>query len=282
MVAPDIAALVDRALEGEPAAVEGLVRKIQDDIYGLALRMLGDRMAAEDATQEILLQVLTHLSQWRREAQLSTWVHRIAVRHLMRARRTRMEEMCSFDALADLCALGESNPPLPQVSEAELVVLERELRLICTEGMLLSLDRDHRVAWILDEVFGVTSDQAAEILEIEPAAFRKRVQRSRERLGAWMNANCGLVGAKTRCHCRRQIPVGIQVGAVQPGALQFANHPERSRQQKRRLDVVQQEADLLERAANVLCAHPDYAAPEAVLEGIRQIVSSDKWRLFDA
>jgi len=129
-----------------------------------------------------------------------------------------MEELCSFDALTDLCRMGESNPALPAVSEAELLVLEQELRLICTEGMLLSLDRDHRIAWILDEVFGLNSEQAGEVLEIDPAAFRKRVQRSRERLGAWMDANCGLVGVKTRCHCRRQVPVGVQIGVVQLGA----------------------------------------------------------------
>jgi hypothetical protein len=60
--ATDIHLLVARALAGEQDAVEGVILAIQDDVYGLALRMLGERTAAEDATQEILLQVLTHLS----------------------------------------------------------------------------------------------------------------------------------------------------------------------------------------------------------------------------
>jgi hypothetical protein len=57
--ATDIHLLVARALAGEQDAVEGVILAIQDDVYGLALRMLGERTAAEDATQEILLQVLT-------------------------------------------------------------------------------------------------------------------------------------------------------------------------------------------------------------------------------
>jgi len=64
----DLAVRVAHALAGDRAAIEALVRELEDDVYGLALRMLGERTAAEDATQEILLQVLTHLSQWRQEA----------------------------------------------------------------------------------------------------------------------------------------------------------------------------------------------------------------------
>lgn len=271
--------LVERALAGERAAVEAVVGEIQDEVYALALRMLGERPAAEDASQEIVLQALTHLAQWRGEASLRHWVRRIAVRHLLRARRTRMEEMFSFDALSEALEAGEANPPLPAAAEAELRVLESELRLICTQGMLLSLDRDQRVAFLLTKVFELTSEQGADIVGVEPATFRKRVQRARERLGEWMVHNCGLVSAQSRCNCRRQIPVGISIGAMRPEALQLTNHPVRER---RRLAIVYDEVDEIERAAAVVCSHPDYAAPESLAAAVRDILDSGRWRLFDA
>lgn len=53
-----------RAIAGDRDAVESLVRALQRDIYGLALRMLWQREAAEDATQEILVRVVTRLAQF--------------------------------------------------------------------------------------------------------------------------------------------------------------------------------------------------------------------------
>jgi RNA polymerase sigma factor (sigma-70 family) len=149
----ELEAAVPKAVEGDREAARTVVRGVQDDVYGLAVRMLGDCATAEDASQEILLQVLTHLAQWRREARFRTWVYRIAVRHLTRVKRTTIEEKLSFETIEGLIARGAANPPLPELAEGELTVLEREVRLTCTEGMLLSLDRDQRIAWILAHVF---------------------------------------------------------------------------------------------------------------------------------
>ena len=70
---------IQRASAGERAAIDELLRAMQRPFYNLALRMLGNRPAAEDATQESLLRVITHLSQYRAEAKFSTWATRVAV-----------------------------------------------------------------------------------------------------------------------------------------------------------------------------------------------------------
>jgi len=57
--------LVEQAREGDEEALEAVVRGIQDRIYNLALRMLWHPSDAEYATQEILLKVITRLSQFR-------------------------------------------------------------------------------------------------------------------------------------------------------------------------------------------------------------------------
>ena len=68
-----------RAVDGDRDALDSLIRGLQDDIYGLSLRMLWNREDAEDATQEILVRTVTRLSQFDFRSQLKTWVHRIAV-----------------------------------------------------------------------------------------------------------------------------------------------------------------------------------------------------------
>ena len=84
-----IESLVERAKEGDQNALEELVRHIQDPVYGLALRMLSHPADAEDATQEILVKVVTHLVSFRQESAFTTWVYRIASNHLITNNKRR-------------------------------------------------------------------------------------------------------------------------------------------------------------------------------------------------
>ena len=76
--------------------------------------------------------------------------------------------------------------------------------------MLLCLDREHRMAYILGEVLELSSDQAAELCGIAPGAFRKRLQRARERIQRFMEGHCGLLDPANPCRCRRRIGAAIQ------------------------------------------------------------------------
>jgi len=80
-------ALVEQAKNGDPDALEALVRQIQDRIYGLAMRMLWHPQDAEDATQEILVKIVTHLGSFRNESAFATWCYRIAANHLLSLRK---------------------------------------------------------------------------------------------------------------------------------------------------------------------------------------------------
>ena len=75
----EVRALVDKATSGDKKALETLVTDVQDMIFNLSLRMLGTFADAEDATQDILLKMITHLSSFRGESRVTTWVFRIAV-----------------------------------------------------------------------------------------------------------------------------------------------------------------------------------------------------------
>jgi RNA polymerase sigma factor (sigma-70 family) len=263
--------LADRAAQGDRAALDALVQRIQDDIYRLALRMLGHPADAEDAAQEILVKVVTHLGTFRGESSFRTWAWRIAANHVLSARRSRRElPGLTFEALegmleAGLAAGAGAEPP-------DEPVLEEEVKLGCTQAMLLCLDRDHRLAFLLAEIFDLTGEEGAEVLGISPAAFRKRLQRARGRMRAFMTSHCGLVSEEAPCRCRRQVGPSIADGLIDPEHLLFALHPARARQDPE----VARSFRAIESArpyVAVLRSHPDYAAPPSVLEGLRRLLA---------
>ena len=130
--------LVEQACEGDKEALEAVIIGIQDRIYNLALRMLWHPSDAEDATQEILMKVITHLSQFRRESAFMTWVYQIAKNHLLTTRRHRAETTpLSFAFIGDVLEAVEAeraqaNPTLEIQDGVEQELLVKEIQLRCT------------------------------------------------------------------------------------------------------------------------------------------------------
>jgi len=170
--------LAKLAREGRRDALEELVRRIQDNIYRLALRTLFLPADAEDATQEILIKIITHLSAFRGESRFSTWCFRTAANHLLTTHKRRAEKwgysfkMCE-KAIEE--ALSMSSAEIVETPEDSLIA--EEVRLACLQGMLLCLSREIRLVFILGVVFEVTSHEGAHILDITPEAFRQRLSR---------------------------------------------------------------------------------------------------------
>jgi RNA polymerase sigma factor (sigma-70 family) len=82
----ELSELAAAAQAGSREALDGLVRAVQRPIYNLALRMLQRPADAEDATQEILIKLVTYLAQFRGESAFSTWIYRVASSHLLNQR----------------------------------------------------------------------------------------------------------------------------------------------------------------------------------------------------
>jgi RNA polymerase sigma factor (sigma-70 family) len=255
--------LVQRARSGDAVAVEDLVREVADDVYRLSLRMLWHPQDAEDATQEILVKVVTRLDSFRGEAAFTTWAYRVAANHLLSTRRRRAEQTAlSFEAFGEDLAAGLDEPYAAGGIDERL--LEEEVKIGCTQAMLLCLDREQRIAYILGEVFQLPGEQAAQILEVTRAAYRQRLARARGRVRAFMFGHCGLVDPANACRCRRRIDTAIAQGRIDPDNLLFAGQLEHG--------VATMEA--LYDAAAVMRSHPAFAAPERTLTAIRKLISS--------
>ena len=269
--------LVAQAKGGDRVALEELVSAVADDVYGLAIRMLWHPHDAEDATQEILVKVITNLGTFRGEAAFRTWVFRIAANHLISTRRRRAEQQeLSFEAFgADLAEGLDTRYDDGGVDES---LLAEEVKIGCTQGMLLCLDREHRAAYILGEVFELPSEQAAYVLGVTPAAYRKRLSRARTRIQSFMRGHCGLVDAENACRCTRRIGRAVELGRLDPRDLLFAGRPARTGPLRRSVA----EMELLTDAAAVFRSHPDYRTPERVSAALRRLLESGRLGLLEA
>jgi RNA polymerase sigma factor (sigma-70 family) len=100
-------AVIQRATQGDLAALDATLLAIQPGVFNLAVRMLGNREDAADATQEILLKVVTHLGSFRQQAAFTTWVFQIARNHLLTAStRSRESPEVSLEALGERLEQG--------------------------------------------------------------------------------------------------------------------------------------------------------------------------------
>jgi hypothetical protein len=89
--------------------------------------------------------------------------------------------------------------------------------------MLLCLDREQRMVYILGEMFDIDHNLGADIMDISPGNFRIRLMRARQDLYNWMNKRCGLVNKSNPCRCAKKTKAYIEAGYVDPENLEFTS-----------------------------------------------------------
>ncbi len=258
-----------QAADGDAKALSKVVEGIQDDIYRLALRMLYSPAEAEDATQEILMRVITRLGSFEGRSRFKTWVYRLSVRSLLnQLRKSKSLPNLSFDEFGEDLAQGLAEAPALGLHQDEHRVLTQELRLACTQAMLLCLDGPHRMAYLLGEILQFSTQEAAEYLDISAVNYRKRLSRAREKVNTFTKKHCGLVDGQAPCRCSRRLPVAVQQQRIDPQRLLFARHPVKG--------VPEQQVEAVVKTIGRFCdggalmrAHPRYAAPPELLNRIQ-------------
>ena len=145
-------------------------------IYRLALRFSGNPADAEDAAQEVMIRLVTHLGSFEGRSRFTTWAYTVAVRHLMRTTRRSAEASVSGpENFAEFLDQHAADPAWEPETQAEYDELCADVRLSCTYGMLLCLSREQRVAYLLGDLLGFTDVEGADICQISRSAFRQRL-----------------------------------------------------------------------------------------------------------
>lgn len=219
----ELQVLIDQATAGDKQSLETLLVGVQDLVFNLSLRMIGTFPDAEDASQDILLKVMTHLSSFKKESAFSTWVFAIAVNHLKNYKKHMFARYpLSFDDYGNdiLHANIQEVPDLTQ--NVEKAILAEELKLSCTNVMLQCLDTESRCIFILGTMFQLDSRIAGDILGITPEAYRQRLSRVRKKMADFLKEYCSEYGKGT-CHCTERVNYAIKNHRIHPSKLDFYN-----------------------------------------------------------
>lgn len=176
-------ALVVQVQGGEKLAFEILVERYQGKVYGLALRLARSPEDAEEILQETFLQVFRNLGSFRGEAKFSTWLYRIATNAvLMRRRSDRLRKTESLESFLPAFnsegRLARMDLDYGRAARADALLEAEELRERIKEA-IERLPELYREAFVLHDLEGLSSEDAAEVLELSPDLLRTRLHRAR-------------------------------------------------------------------------------------------------------
>lgn len=211
---------VDAAKAGNKDALDRVVTNIQDRVHHLAMRILVDPEDAKEATQEILILVVTKLALFDGRSKFETWVYRVSVNYLISAKRARNRAPgLTFEAFRE--DLHDGLVADTGMSAEDTVMLN-ELRVSCTMALLLCLEIDQRVAYVLGDILQLGHEEAAATMSISAAAYRKRLSRARAAIVDFTSRQCGIVAKSARCTCPKRLPAALKLGRVAPGRQTFS------------------------------------------------------------
>jgi RNA polymerase sigma-70 factor (ECF subfamily) len=143
----------------------------QHRVFGVALRMLGNRAEAEEIAQETFLRAHRALPDFRGEARLHTWLYAIASRLCLNRLASAERRLVRGDDGA-LAAVPAGEPSAAAaVERAELDAALREA--------IAALPEERRIVVILRDLEGLSYEEIAEALELEPGTVRSRLHRAR-------------------------------------------------------------------------------------------------------
>ena len=179
------AEFIERLKAGETEAFDTLVTRYSSDIYGLLFRLTADAEEAGDLTQETFISVFKAIKNFRGDADLKTWLFRIAINQSRNRfrwwKRRRREKTVSLDA-----PYGEGETPIHETmsgnfANPEEKILRRERERFLSRA-LSELPEIFREAVVLCDIEGLSYEEIASALEINLGTVKSRIARGREEL----------------------------------------------------------------------------------------------------
>jgi RNA polymerase sigma-70 factor, ECF subfamily len=176
---------IERLKRGESAAFEELVAERSGEIYGLLFRLTENSEEARDLTQETFLRAFQSIDRFRGEADLRTWIYRIAINQARNRwrwwRRRRRDATVSLDTtqgqtnqtLMETLAESSENP------EQQTLAHERESVL---RSALQKLGQAYRETVILRDIEGFSYEEISATLDINVGTVKSRLARGRQEL----------------------------------------------------------------------------------------------------
>lgn len=213
--------LIELILIGDKKSLSKLIERHQPFIYNIAWKMTGDPSLAADLSQEAILKIITNISSFRFESAFRTWAYRIVSNHFINNKRKSNRFFAyNFEDLGnglDQAPSIELNAEEQQIKSDEI----KEVRLQCLSGMLLCLNREQRLIYVIGEIFGADHNIGSEIMGISKANYRMKLSKARKDLYTFMQNKCGLIDKSNPCKCHKKVTVALENGMVDAKKLLF-------------------------------------------------------------
>lgn len=169
---------IRRAAGGDDAAFRSLVLKYQDQVYGVALRMMRDRELATEAAQDAFIKAFRGLTKFQERSRFSTWLYRITV-NVCYDRLARRPDRPGVP-IEDLVEQGRE--PAADAGWSNEADLEWSEGAAAFERALSELPETYRLPFVLRQVEERSYEEIARILDITETNAKVRVHRAREAL----------------------------------------------------------------------------------------------------
>ena len=180
------AQFIERLKAGDEAAFDDLVTERSGDVYALLYRLTNDAEEARDLTQETFLRTFQNINLFRGDAELKTWIYRIAVNQARNRwrwwRRRRRDVTVSLDAgdsHSDESLGARLRDRASRDPEQDTLAHEREKALMAALDLL---SRSYRETVILRDIEGLSYEEIATTLEISIGTVKSRLARGRNEL----------------------------------------------------------------------------------------------------
>jgi RNA polymerase sigma-70 factor (ECF subfamily) len=166
----------------ETGAVEALVDAYGDRVYRLAIRITGNTLDAEEVAQDALWTASRKIDTFQGAAAFGSWLYRITANTAYQKLRTRRSARNEVPWEQPFQPSDESRPhtrpALDWSAKAYDAAMEAELRAVL-ESAIDALPDDHRVAFLLRDVEGLTTSEIASMLNVGASAIKSRLHRAR-------------------------------------------------------------------------------------------------------
>lgn len=206
--------LIHLAQDGDRKALEDLLLKHQPYVYNIAWKMVRNPDDAADLAQEAMIKMTVNLSKFKFNSTFRTWAYRIIINHFLSAEKRKNEQFIrSFEDMS--AGLNDSpDENLTELEHREFRAYVKEMNLMCMSGMLLCLNREQRMVFIIGEMFDADHNIGSELLDMSKDNFRAKLKKARRDIFHFMNNQCGLVNKNNPCRCHKKVKFAMANGHI--------------------------------------------------------------------
>lgn len=174
-----------------------LVDEFGIKISRLSHRMIKNNDLAKDASQEVWIEILKSLKNFKGDSTISTWIYTIAKRTILKY--AVKERIYSEHEINWYCGLDPLDYSGLEKDKKQWV---KEICDECITAFCHCLNNESRLIFIFHDVSDLTYSQISEIMEIKEDYVRKIVSRSRKKIKNFIERNCILFSDNSTCKCR--------------------------------------------------------------------------------